>query len=198
MSYTLHTTLLNLCAVEVGQDDVWTFWTVDEEYRTRYYRTRFQDAYDFLEIIGCEERQDYVDESGPAWQKSLTVTAPREADALSLEDEHNVFTGDAWLAVEGTCPPDYTEPFHGLYGFAEDITPREGQIRATVCPARLASYLDVILDLLEWQGDCPELSLQVTAYYPAGNYMDSDYPHAVQEKFLRYKLTPEGLEIQYH
>lgn len=105
MSYTLHTTLLNLCAVEVGQDDVWTFWTVDEEYRTRYYRTRFQDAYDFLEIIGCEERQDYVDESGPAWRKSLTVTAPREADALSLEDEHNVFTGDAWLAGGGHLPP---------------------------------------------------------------------------------------------
>ena len=66
MSCTLHTTLLDLCAVEVGQDDVWTFWTVDEEYRTRYYRTRFQDAYDFLEIIGCEERQDFVDNFGPA------------------------------------------------------------------------------------------------------------------------------------
>lgn len=197
MSCTLHTTLFELCTVEVGQDDVWRFWMLDEEYRTHYYRTRFENDDNFLEIIGCEEREDYVDESGPAWRTPLTVTARSEADALSLGDGDNVFTGDAWLAVEGTCPPEYTDFFPGVYGFAERITPHGGHIRATVCPSRLASYLDIILELLDWQSYCPELSVQVTAYYPAGNYMDSDYPHAVQETFLVYNLTPQGLEIQY-
>ena len=175
--------ILDGFAREVTADAAWAFWSTDPQGAMHYFHlpphVSLSFYYDWLQH---PDEGSYVD-----WALLRLLMQPFTAygrdSAFGLTFDS--FSGDAFLQVRGTCPGQ-AAPFADLYGaFCGPICPAAEHL--DVCIEADGSLTDVVLDLLAWQAECPNLDVEIRALYP----------HLDNALISTAHLSPAGLAVNF-